>query len=106
MVVVRFVQASPMANTRDYNGYVAAQLGKTDHLASDGGVIQAQWVLEPHIAQISEYLTARFPPSTGFALCHGTRAGREQVWFRKHLATFREQVWGTELSSTVAKTVP
>ena len=94
---------------RDYNSYVAAQLEKTDHLPTDeNNTIRIQWVSEAHIAYVAGYIARVIRPTSLFALCHGTRAGREQVWFRKHLAAadIRVQVWGTELSPTQAKVTP
>jgi hypothetical protein len=59
--------------------------------------IQNVWVLEENIAFLADYLqrTLKTPPK--FGICHGTRRGKEQEWFRKYLAC---EVIGTEISET------
>lgn len=54
------------------------------------------WVLEENIAFLSEYIknNAELPK---FGICHGTRRGKEQEWFRKYLGC---EVIGTEISDT------
>lgn len=56
------------------------------------------WAVEENIAFLSEWLRARMTPS--FGLCHGTRRGKEQEWFRKHLGC---EVIGTEISDTATQ---
>src|SRR5687768_1733275 len=54
------------------------------------------WVDEDNIAALSRYIqTVLGPPR--FGICHGTRRGREQEWFRKYLGC---EVIGTEISDT------
>ena len=60
--------------------------------------IDAQWVPEDHIALLAAYMLDQgAKPATG--ICHGTRRGNEQVWFRAHLGE-QAQVFGTEISDT------
>jgi len=54
------------------------------------------WVREENIKFISGYITGKIAkPATG--VCHGTRRGMEQQWFRKYLGC---DVFGTEISDT------
>lgn len=57
------------------------------------------WVIEANIAFLSDYIVTVIP-SPRFGICHGTRRGKEQEWFRKYLGC---EVIGTEISDT-AKT--
>lgn len=52
------------------------------------------WVVEENIAFLADYLRSGLPK---FGICHGTRRGREQEWFRKYLQC---DVIGTEISDT------
>jgi len=53
-------------------------------------------VIEENIAFLSEYIkNLKILPK--FGICHGTRRGKEQEWFRKYLNC---EVIGTELSDT------
>lgn len=40
------------------------------------------WVIEENIQFLSDYL-AKLNVSFQFGLCHGTRQGKEQAWFKK-----------------------
>lgn len=63
--------------------------------------IDQVWVIEANIKLLSEYLAANLNPLQ-FGICHGTRRGNEQLWFRKYLGC---EVIGTEISET-AKDFP
>ena len=52
------------------------------------------WVAEENIAYLADYLR---PKNPRFGICHGTRRGKEQEWFRKYLQC---EVIGTEISDT------
>jgi hypothetical protein len=54
------------------------------------------WVDEENIAALSRYI-AGVIGTPRFGICHGTRRGREQEWFRKYLGC---EVIGTEISDT------
>ena len=58
--------------------------------------IENVWVLEENIAFLSDYIrnVIGIPQ---FGICHGTRRGKEQEWFRKYLGC---EVIGTEISDT------
>jgi len=58
--------------------------------------INTVWVLEENIAFLSDYIL-RTIGAPKFGLCHGTRRGLEQAWFRKYLGC---EVIGTEISDT------
>jgi hypothetical protein len=57
------------------------------------------WVQEENIAFLSEYLR-RVVGTVKFGICHGTRRGKEQEWFRKYLGG---EVIGTEISETATQ---
>jgi hypothetical protein len=63
--------------------------------------LDRQWVGEDHIAILSQYINASdLKPKTG--ICHGTRQGFEQKWFRDHLAGDVDVI-GTEISDTATQ---
>lgn len=78
---------------RDYEDYRKAQI--------EGNIkkIDRLWVSEENIRQLSEYLKKEVP-SLKFGICHGTRRGKEQEWFRKYLGI---EVIGTEISPTASQ---
>jgi hypothetical protein len=58
------------------------------------------WAVEENIQYLSEYLVKRLgAPRLG--ICHGTRRGAEQCWFRKYLCNC--DVFGTEISDTASQ---
>lgn len=57
------------------------------------------WVLEENIEFLANYMKATLPQPK-FGICHGTRRGNEQEWFRKHLGC---EVIGTEISDTATQ---
>ena len=63
--------------------------------------INASWVIEENVAFLSNYIK-NFIQSPQYGICHGTRRGKEQEWFRKYLDC---EVVGTEISDT-AETFP
>lgn len=52
------------------------------------------WVIEENIAFLADYLK-NSNLNVQFGICHGTRRGKEQEWFRKYLDC---EVIGTEIS--------
>lgn len=58
--------------------------------------INSVWVIEENIAHLSSYVKS-LVPDPRFGICHGTRRGKEQEWFRKYLGC---EVIGTEISET------
>lgn len=54
------------------------------------------WVVEENIAFLSNYIHTLIKEPK-FGICHGTRRGKEQEWFRKYLNC---EVIGTEISET------
>lgn len=56
------------------------------------------FVIEENIEFLSEYIKTIIPKPQ-FGICHGTRCGKEQEWFRKYLGC---EVIGTEISDTAA----
>ena len=89
--------------TKAYETYVRAQRNKTDALAADGQAAD-QWVGREQLEQIANHIRAHLTIKTRFAFCHGTRSGREAVWFRELLPDV--QTWGTELSAIAAFSAP
>lgn len=57
------------------------------------------WVLEDNISFLSDYIR-KIVGSVQFGICHGTRRGKEQEWFRKYLDC---DVIGTEISNTATE---
>ncbi len=80
---------------RDYQHYRDTQI------AGNLRKINQVWANEENIAYLSRYLQEQVKP-LAFGICHGTRQGKEQAWFRKHLGI---EVIGTEISPT-AKDFP
>jgi hypothetical protein len=76
----------------DYDTYKKVQT------AGNKAKLKKQFVKEPHIEAVSEYLNDLFGTCT-FGLCHGTRGGLEQAWLHKHLKGSPEII-GTEISDT------
>jgi hypothetical protein len=80
------------AGNFDYEKYRLAQTAankrKLDHV----------WVQEENILFLSEYIRQRIP-APQFGICHGTRRGLEQRWFRENLGC---EVIGTEISDTAS----
>lgn len=76
----------------DYESYKQVQI------AGNKAKLRAQFVKESHIELLSGYVNNLFSDCT-FGLCHGTRRGLEQAWFRKHL-NGDPDVIGTEISDT------
>ncbi|HUV35523.1 MAG TPA: hypothetical protein VMX58_01130 [Patescibacteria group bacterium] len=58
--------------------------------------IDIVWVLEENIAFLADYIKNAIGIPQ-FGICHGTRNGKEQEWFRKYLGC---EVIGTEISET------
>lgn len=79
--------------TLDYERYKRIQIEgnkrKTDRV----------WVVEENIAFLSRYIE-RIVGTPRFGLCHGTRRGLEQAWFKKCLKC---EVLGTEISDTASQ---
>jgi hypothetical protein len=58
--------------------------------------IDSVWVKEENIEFLSKYIKHTIKAPT-LGICHGTRRGKEQAWFRKYLEC---EVIGTEISDT------
>lgn len=76
----------------DYETY------KTVQVAGNKAKLGMQHVQESHISALAAHLNDA-GHTVSFGLCHGTRQGREQSWFRKHL-NGDANVIGTEISDT------
>jgi hypothetical protein len=76
--------------TFDYERYLRVQT------AGNKDKIGQVWALEENIAFLSGYI-AQHLRRVKFGLCHGTRQGKEQAWFKKYLDC---EVVGTEISDT------
>lgn len=66
--------------------------------------INSVWAIEENISFLADYLKKQLPSEINFGICHGTRRGKEQEWFRKYLGSGAEVI-GTEISET-AKEFP
>jgi len=58
--------------------------------------IKCQWAQENEIKSLANYIKKQLP-NAKFGICHGTRRGNEQKWFREALGI---DVIGTEISKT------
>lgn len=77
----------------DYESY------RTIQIAGNKAKLDRQFVKESHIAALSDWLARHYDGTISFGLCHGTRRGREQAWFRDHLPAAPEVI-GTDISDT------
>jgi hypothetical protein len=98
---------SPRTKARQAEGYVLYRYLKPDgsfdyeryrevQQTANKGKLNEVWVREENIAFLAHYIRSLIP-SPQFGICHGTRRGREQEWFRKHVGC---EVIGTEISDT------
>jgi hypothetical protein len=74
----------------DYENYLQIQQ------EGNKSKIENVWVIEENIAFLSNFIKNHIS-SPKFGICHGTRRGKEQEWFRKYLGC---EVIGTEISET------
>src|SRR5262249_31734586 len=79
--------------TFDYERY------KTLQQNANKDNIEKAWAREPNIEYLAHYIK-RVIGQPKFGICHGTRRGVEQAWFRKHLNC---EVIGTEISETASQ---
>jgi hypothetical protein len=77
----------------DYERYRAIQE------AGNRKKLEQSWADEENIACVAGYLKTRLP-DIGFGICHGTRRGLEQQWFRERLGC---EVIGTEIAETATQ---
>jgi hypothetical protein len=92
---MKLIEYINSAGNFDYRRYRDAQI------AANHAKINAVWVCKPSIQFLSRYiLKAMGKPA--FGLCHGTRRGLEQAWFRECLGG-NVEVIGTEISDTAAQ---
>lgn len=78
---------------KSYDEYKEAQIkGNLDG-------IDKCWVKEENIKYLSKLIKNKIP-NPKFGICHGTRRGLEQLWFRKYLNI---KVIGTEISHTATQ---
>ena len=81
---------------RKSDGAFDYQKYKQIQIAGNKQKIDNVWVLEENIEFLANYLNKTIG-GIEFGLCHGTRRGKEQEWFRKYLNC---NVIGTEISDT------
>lgn len=74
---------------------------KRTQIAGNLRKIDQVWAAEENIQYLSRYLKEEVK-HLKFGICHGTRQGKEQMWFRQYLGI---EVLGTEISPT-AKDFP
>lgn len=77
----------------DYQSYINIQT------EGNKRKIDQIWVSEENIFFLSEYINNHIQEPR-FGICHGTRRGKEQEWFRKYLNC---EVIGTEISDTASQ---
>lgn len=76
--------------TFDYEKY------RTIQVEGNKQKIELVWALEENVCFLSSYILSLIEQPQ-FGICHGTRRGKEQEWFRKNLKC---EVIGTEISDT------
>lgn len=79
----------------DYDSYREVQV------AGNKAKLKAQFVKQSHIRILSDFLRSQLD-QIQFGLCHGTRRGAEQAWFRESLGNGTEVI-GTEISDTATE---
>ena len=77
----------------DYEQYRQAQVSANQRK------IESVWAQEENIRFLADYLR-RTIANPKFGICHGTRRGLEQRWFRQYLGC---EVIGTEISETATE---
>lgn len=82
------------SGTFDYEQYKAIQT------AGNKAKITQSWVTESEIVFIADIIR-QYCPTPSFGICHGTRQGLEQKWFKKNLGC--REVIGTEISDTATQ---
>lgn len=82
-------------NENAYEKYLAIQKDAFERK------IENQWETEENILLLSKHLNERFN-SKMEGVCHGTRTGKEQAWFNKHLLN-DSYVFGTDIGSNLEK---
>lgn len=88
-------------NYLNQDGSFDYELYKKIQINGNKAKLDGVWATEDNIKFLSEYLKKNLD-QINFGLCHGTRRGKEQIWFRKFLNC---EVIGTELSDN-AKDFP
>ena len=78
---------------KDYDEYKEVQV------AANKQHLDWSWILETDVECIAAQIRDRIP-RLKFVLCHGTRQGKEQEWFKKYLEI---DVLGTEISDTATQ---
>ena len=70
-------------------------------IQEDGNIkkINFQWAKENEIKSLANYISTELP-DVKFGICHGSRRGNEQKWFREVLGI---DVIGTEISKTATE---
>ena len=92
------VLVSDGVKLHEYPDYETYRQVQTD---GNKAKLRKQFVKRSHIEALAEYLTTTYGP-VQHGLCHGTRAGREQRWFRNALPG-QPDVLGTEISDSAAQ---
>lgn len=82
-------------------GVVDLDLYRRFQTAANKLKIVSHWVPEAHIRILAEHLRAQ-GASVARGLCHGTRRGNEQLWFRQHLGAGADVI-GTAISDTATQ---
>jgi hypothetical protein len=77
----------------DYAKYKAAQI------SGNHRKIDNVWVREENVEFLSRYIKEKVG-DVKFGICHGTRRGKEQEWFRQYLGG---EIVGTEISDTATQ---
>lgn len=83
------------------DGQVDLATYKSVQEAGNALYLEDQWVGEDHIERMAKLVTELVPAPITFGICHGTRRGNEQKWFRQHIGG-DVRVIGTEIADTAS----
>lgn len=85
----------------DQNGQFDYDLYRSIQVDGNKRKLDKCWVKKENIQELAEILSQRLP-QINKGVCHGSRQGKEQVWFREFLGNSVE-VFGTDISDTATR---
>jgi hypothetical protein len=92
---MRLVKFLDSEGNFDYERYRHAQI------QGNHAKLSNNWTYKPSIAALSDYMVKKIGRPS-FGICHGTRRGNEQLWFKEFLGD-GVNVIGTEISDTATQ---
>jgi hypothetical protein len=83
----------------DENGRFDYEKYRNIQIEGNKRKLDAVWVVRENVEAVADYLERTIAP-INFGICHGTRRGKEQEWFREILQC---EVIGTEISDSATQ---